>query len=101
MGRKRYSLQERALLLEQLANRDQSIAGFAKAHGVSVATLYHWQQQAADAGADTAGSFVEIKHPGASQDAAPLVLHAGGIALRFGQLPDAGWLAVLLQKLAR
>ena len=99
MGRKRYSSQERAALLEQFANRQQSISRFAKAHGVSVATLYHWQQQMADDG--PGAGFVEIQRGVVQGAASVLTLHVGAIALRFEALPDAGYLAALLQQLGR
>lgn len=99
MGRKRYSSQERTALLEQFANRQQSISRFAKAHGVSVATLYHWQQQLADDG--PGAGFVEIQRGVVQGAASVLTLHVGAIALRFEALPDAGYLAALVQKLGR
>jgi transposase-like protein len=57
MAGKRYSSQERALLLALFAKRAGSIKSFAEAHGVSAATLYKWQGALEDA---KAGSFVEI-----------------------------------------
>ena len=85
--------------MEQFANRQQSISRFAKAHGVSVATLYHWQQQLAE---DVPGvGFVEIQRGVVQGAASVLTLHVGAIALRFEALPDAGYLAALVQKLGR
>ena len=85
--------------MEQFANRQQSISRFAKAHGVSVATLYHWQQQMADDG--PGAGFVEIHHGAIVQDVVARGLTVGAIALRFEALPDAGYLAALVQKLGR
>ena len=97
MAGKRYSSQERALLLALFAKRAGSIKSFAEAHGVSTATLYKWQGALEDA---KAGSFVEIAPQDAAPSAAPgLTVWAGGVGLSFGHLPPADWLASLVQKL--
>jgi transposase-like protein len=98
MAGKRYSAQDRVLLLKRLADGQQRVSDFARENGISVATLYNWQQQAMrqeDAG------FIEIKAPDAREKEIPMVLQAGDVVLRFEQLPDAGWLATLVDKLSR
>lgn len=99
MGRKRYSAEERAALLEQLSNREESLAGFARAHGVSVATLYHWQRQAGTAEVVMTDHFTEIRRADPGQREGQLTLRLGEATLQFEELPDASWLAALLQKL--
>jgi transposase-like protein len=95
MARKKYNAAERSELLTLLAKRTESMAGFAKKHGVSVATLYKWQGMQGETG----GGFVEIKGPAAQQAEGPLLLRAGEVHLYFERLPEAGWLASLVQKL--
>ena len=92
MAGKRYSAQDRVLLLKRLADGQQRVSDFARENGISVATLYNWQQQAMrqeDAG------FIEIKAPDAREKEIPMVLQAGDVVLRFEQLPDAGWLGTM------
>jgi transposase-like protein len=95
MARKRYNAEERSELLSLLAKRTESMADFAKTHGVSLATLYKWQ----DVREETGGDFVEIRRPAAAQAGGPLLLRAGEVHLYFERLPEAGWLASLVQKL--
>lgn len=94
MGGKRYSVQERAALVDLFSKRTGSIKSFIEAHGVSAATLYKWRGNTEDTG----GGFVEIARTEAHLSAL-LLVRVGGLELRFEQLPDAGWLAGLLQKL--
>jgi transposase-like protein len=95
MARKKYNAAERSELLRQLAKRTESMAGFAKKHGVSAATLYKWQGMQEESG----GGFVEIKGPAAQPAGRHLLLRAGEVHLYFEGLPEAGWLASLVQKL--
>ena len=83
-------------MLGLFARRTESIAHFAKRHGVSAATLYKWQQAHRD---KTGGSFVEITREDRPTQGQHLLLRAGEVSLSFESLPDAGWLAALVQKL--
>jgi len=101
MGGKRYSAREREELLHCLANWQESIAGFAKAYGVSVGTLYNWKQQSMRRGSDAEPGFVEIGQPFSPEIGAHLTLNIGSVSLHFEQLPDTDWLAALVKKLSR
>jgi transposase-like protein len=67
MERRRYSALEREELLKFLSNWPESIAGFAKVHGVSVGTLNNWNQQLADRSPEADLGFVEIGQPLSSE----------------------------------
>lgn len=96
MAGKRYSAAQRQELLALLEHRSGSLASFARRHGVSVATLYKWQGHRER----IAGSFVEIeRREGGAPGASALQLCVGEVQLSFQHLPDAGWLARLLQNL--
>lgn len=96
MARKKYSASRRTELLGLFARRKESIARFAKTHGVSAATLYKWQQAHKE---EAGGSFVEITREDRAQQGQHLLLRAGEVSLSFERLPDAGWLAALVHKL--
>ncbi len=96
MARKKYSASRRTALLGLFARRTESIAHFAKRHGVSAATLYKWQQADKE---NAAGSFVEITREDSAPQAPHLLVRVGEVSLSFESLPDAGWLAALVQKL--
>lgn len=96
MARKKYSASRRTALLGLFARRTESIAHFAKRHGVSAATLYKWQQADKE---NAGGSFVEITREDRPTQGQHLLLRAGEVSLSFESLPDAGWLAALVQKL--
>jgi len=96
MARKKYSASRRAALLELFARRTERIAHFAKTHGVSAATLYKWQRAGK---AENVGSFVEITREDSGLAAAHLLVRVGEVSMSFERLPDAGWLAALVQKL--
>jgi transposase-like protein len=95
MARKKYSASRRTALLGLFARRTESIARFAKTHGVSAATLYKWQAHKEEGG----GSFVEITREDKAPQAPHLLVRMGEVSLSFESLPDAGWLAALVQKL--
>ncbi len=95
MARKKFSASRRTELLGLFARRTESIARFAKTHGVSAATLYKWQAHKEEA----SGSFVEITREDGAPQGQHLLLRAGEVSLSFERLPDAGWLAALVQKL--
>ena len=101
MGGRRYSAREREELLDCLANWQDSIAGFAKVHGVSVGTLYNWKQQIADKSPEADLGFVEIGQPLSPELGVHLTLNIGSVSLHFEQLPDTDWLAALIEKLSR
>ena len=101
MRGKKYSAQEREELLKSMAKRKESIAQFAKAHGVSVGTLYNWQQQAAELSPKAGSGFVEISRPISVGLGAQLTLKHGKVSMYFDQLPDTGWLTDLIEKLSR
>jgi len=101
MGRRKYSAQEREALLKGLANCKEGISVYAKAQGVSVGTLYKWQQQAGQVKPDPGAGFVEIGQPVSFEEKGSLILRMGDVSLRFEALPEAGWLAVLVEKLSR
>lgn len=85
-----------------------STSGYAKRHGLSVATLYYWQRKLrlaaqADISPRTANKFVSLTvTPSPAISAATtgtaciLVLDAG-IRLEFLELPDPSWLISLAQ----
>jgi transposase-like protein len=96
MAGKRYSTAQRQELLALLEQRSGSLASFARRHGVSVATLYKWQEHRER----ITGSFVEIERRESRAPGVPaLQLCVGEAQLSFERLPDAEWLARLLQKL--
>ena len=96
MTGKRYSAERRQELLALLEKRTESISSFARAHGVSAATLYKWQ--APKAGAE--GSFVEIRRQeGQAPAESGLLMQVGQVYLSFEVLPDVEWLAGVVQKL--
>ena len=96
MAGKRYSAERRQELLTLLSKRTESMSSFAKAHGVSAATLYKWQAPKAGA----AGSFVEImRQDGLAPAESGLLMQVGQVYLSFEGLPDVEWLAGLVQKL--
>ena len=101
MGRRKYSAQDREALLEGLANCKEGISVYAKAHGVSVGTLYNWQQQAGQVKPDSGAGFVEIGQQVSFEEKGSLILRLGDVSLRFEALPEAGWLASLVEKLSR
>lgn len=96
MARKKYSASQRTALLGLFARRTESIAQFAKTQGVSAATLYKWQQADKE---DAGGNFVEITREDSAPSAPNLLVRVGEVSLSFESLPDAGWLASLVQKL--
>lgn len=87
MGGKRYSAREREELLNCLSNWQESVAGFAKVHGVSVGTLYNWKQQLADRSPEADLGFVEIGQPLSPELGVHLTLNIGGVGYSpfFGQ----------------
>ena len=96
MAGKRYSAERREELLALLEKRTGSIASFAKAHGVSAAALYKWQDHQAGA----PSGFVEITRQGSKAPAGPQMrVQVGRVCLSFEGLPDVDWLASLAQKL--
>ena len=101
MGRRKYSAQEREALLKGLANCKEGISVYAKSQGVSVGTLYNWQQQLGQVKRDPGAGFVEIGQPAPLEERGSLILRMGDVSLCFEALPEAGWLAVLVEKLSR
>jgi transposase-like protein len=85
-----------------------STSGYAKRHGLALATLYHWQRTLRLAADDTPfahspSKFVALTlmptqsaQPVPCQLACTLVL-AAGIKLEFPALPDPAWLLALSQ----
>ena len=84
-----------------MANWQESIAGFAKVHGVSVGTLYNWKRQLAHRSPEADLGFVEIGQPLSPELGVHLTLKIGSVSLHFEQLPDADWLSALVEKLSR
>jgi transposase-like protein len=96
MAGKKYSSARRQELLALLEKRSGSMASFARRHGVSLATLYNWQQHKER----PVGNFIEIKSREDKLPHSPAIqLWAGEVQISFERLPDAEWLARLLKNL--
>jgi transposase-like protein len=98
MGRKHHSESERKEILRLLGQKTCTLKQFASDHGITIPTIYQWQKKQHPAMVDQ-GVFVEIDRPEPIASTT-LCLRHQCVELNFESLPDANWLATLLQRLA-
>lgn len=74
-------------LLRQFAKRRGSVKEFAEQHGVSVSSLYRWQDE------QDSGEFVMIQPEDKSPcDGLQLILQKGDLRIEFTELPEFAYL---------
>jgi hypothetical protein len=98
MGRKHHSESERKEILRLLEQKTCTLKQFAIEHGITVPTIYQWQKKQPSVVANS-GVFLEIDRPEVTPGTT-LCLRHQGVELSFESLPDANWLAKLVQHLA-
>jgi transposase-like protein len=98
MGRKHHGESERKEILRLLSQKTCTLKQFASDHGITIPTIYQWQKKHQPSLVDQ-GVFVEIDRPEPISKTT-LCLRHQGIELNFESLPDATWLATLVQRLA-
>lgn len=95
---KRYTQEDKLRLLSAFKERTESATSFARRMGLSVGSLYRWEQEL------PLGGFCEVVAPGAplvASSCPALTLDAGGVSVRFWSLPPGAYLVELLQGLGR
>lgn len=100
MGRKHHSESERNEILRLFGQKTCTLKEFAKEHGIAIPTIYQWQKKQQQSLETELGVFVEIDRPESKASTSFCIRHQG-IELSFESLPDANWLATLVQHLAR
>lgn len=94
---------EQRRLVDLWRSSDDSMAGFARAHGVLPGTFATWVTRHRNAPA-TPG-FLRLALPRdldvpADRSQEPLALHVEGVSLRFESPPSPAWFASVLRELA-
>jgi hypothetical protein len=98
MGRKHHSESDRKKILRLFEQKTCTLKQFASDHGITIPTIYQWKKKHQPVTADL-GFFVEIDRP-EPLVSTTLCLRHQGVELSFDSLPDANWLAKLVQHLA-
>ena len=98
MRGKRYSAEERQALLCAYEKWPGGQVAFAKEYGVSVGTINRWQSTGGSSGEE---AFIALEGPEVCSGWNALEVEVGMVKLRFGTLPEAGYLSGLLQKLGK